>query len=135
LACSVSCWATRRDPELVAAVIQRVGALLEQVFAIYCQMEQVGAVWLGDDLGHKHGLLVSPRLLREQVFPWYTRFAQVAAQHGKPLVLHSCGNNLEVMDELIACGFSAKHSFEDQICPVETFYDRYREHVAVLGGD
>ncbi|MBU0616431.1 MAG: uroporphyrinogen decarboxylase family protein, partial [Planctomycetes bacterium] len=47
--------ATRRDPSLVAAVIERVGQTIYSVFETYCQYESVCALWMGDDLGHKHG--------------------------------------------------------------------------------
>lgn len=126
--------ATRRDPELVAATLNRVGETIHGVFERYCQNDAVGALWLGDDLGHKHGLLVRPELLREHVFPWYARFAELAHKHNRPFILHSCGNNLDVMPEIIDCGIDAKHSFEDQICPVEQFYERFHDRVAVLGG-
>jgi len=59
--------ATHRDPRLVAAVIERVGQIIYNVFEVYCQMESVRAVWLGYDLGHKHGPLVSPKLLETLV--------------------------------------------------------------------
>jgi uroporphyrinogen decarboxylase len=126
--------ATRRNPELVAATLNRVGQVIFSVFERYCTNDAIGALWLGDDLGHKHGLLVSPQLLRDHVFPWYRHFADLAHRKNRPFILHSCGNNLDVIPEMIDCGIDAKHSFEDQICPVEDFYDQFHDRVAVLGG-
>jgi uroporphyrinogen decarboxylase len=127
--------ATHRDPELVAAVTERVGQTIYEVFRAYCQMESVCAIWLGDDLGHKHGLLVSPKLLEAHVFPWYRRFADLAHQHDRPFLLHTCGNTEAVMPTLVEdVGIDAKHSFEDSIQPVEQFYDRWGGKIAVLGG-
>jgi len=127
--------ATHRQPALVAAVIERVGRTIHSVLEAYCQLDAVCAVWLGDDLGHKHGLLVSPKLLREQVFPWYRRYVELAHRAGRPFLLHSCGNTAAVMPELVAqVGIDAKHSFEDAIQPVEHFYDQWHGQIAVLGG-
>lgn len=126
--------ATRRSPDLVAFVLRKVGEVVEGVFRTYAQMEHVCALWLGDDLGHKHGLLVSPKLLREHVIPWYGRFAAIAHAGGKPFILHSCGQNADVLPDIVAAGVDAKHSFEDGILPVEQFYDRWHGQVGVLGG-
>ncbi len=127
--------ATVREPELVAAVIERVGRTILGVFEAYCQIDAVKALWLGDDLGHKHGLLISPRVLRRHVLPWYRRFADLAHRHGRPFLLHTCGNTRAIMADLVDdVGIDAKHSFEDGIEPVEQFYDRWHDRIAVLGG-
>jgi uroporphyrinogen decarboxylase len=126
--------ATRRDPALVAAVIERVGRILYGVFEAYCQLDSVCALWLGDDLGHKHGTLLSPKWLTEHVVPWYRRFADLAHAHGRPFLLHTCGDTAAVMPAMVAAGIDAKHSFEDVIEPVEPFYDRWSGQIAVLGG-
>ncbi len=126
--------ATRKNPALVAAVLDRVGPIVASVFETYCQMDAVCAVWLGDDLGHKHGPLLSPAWLVAHVVPWYRRLADIAHAHGRPFLLHSCGQIAAVLPALVAAGIDAKHSFEDAIEPVEAFYDRWHERLAVLGG-
>ncbi len=126
--------ATRRQPDLVAAVIERVGQTIEQVFATYCQMEDVCAIWLGDDLGHKHGTLLAPKWIAENLAPWYRRFSELAHRHDRPFLLHTCGNTTDVMPALVDTGIDAKHSFEDGIEPIESFYDRWHDRIAVLGG-
>ncbi len=124
-----------RDPELVAAVIQHVGDTILGVFEAYCRLDAVKALWLGDDLGHKHGLLISPRLLRRHILPWYRRFAELAHAAGRPFLLHTCGQTERIMPDLVEqVGIDAKHSFEDGIEPVEQFYDRWHDRIAVLGG-
>ena len=41
------------NPELVRAVVDRVGQTIYEAFRVFCQMEQVFAIWLGDDMGFK----------------------------------------------------------------------------------
>ena len=128
-------YAVYDDPELIAAVLDHVGRTIHSVFEAYCQMDTVCALWLGDDLGGKNGLLVSPDLLAEHVFPWYRRYRELAHRHDGPFLLHSCGNLEAVMDRLIDdVRIDAKHSFEDSILPVEGFMDRWGSRVGVLGG-
>jgi uroporphyrinogen decarboxylase len=122
-------------PQLARAVVDRVGAVLLAAFEQYAQMDAVVALWLGDDLGSKGGLLVSPDFLVQHIFPWYTRFAELAHAHGKPFILHSCGRVDAVMPALVHdVGIDAKHSFEDTIVPVEAFAADWADHIAVLGG-
>ncbi len=127
--------ATRRNPDLVKTVIDHVGQIVVDVFETYCQMESVCAVWLGDDMGYKHGLLVSPAFLRQNVFPWYRKLRELAHRRHRPFLLHSCGNVEAIIPDLIEdVQIDAKHSFEDVIEPVERFADRWGGRVAVLGG-
>jgi uroporphyrinogen decarboxylase len=54
---------------------------------------------------------------------------------GIPVILHSCGNMGEVMEDIITgMQYDAKHSFEDVIIPVEDFYRTWGDRIAVLGG-
>ena len=122
-------------PDLVAAVLDRVGRTILYVFEAYCQMDAVCALWLGDDLGSKNGLLVSPDLLQAHVFPWYARYRELAHRHGRAFLLHSCGNIESVMPQLVhQARIDAKHSFEDTIMPVEQFLERWGAQVGTLGG-
>ncbi len=123
------------EPDLIAEVTRGVGRLIGEVFEAYCQMPEIVALWLGDDLGSKNGLLVSPEILDRYIFPWYRRYAQIAHAHGRPFLLHSCGRVEQVMPALVdQVGIDAKHSFEDAIEPVERFMDRWAGRIAVLGG-
>lgn len=123
------------QPELIEKVCRKVGQIIYDVFAEYCQRDEVAALWLGDDLGGKNGLLVSPDVLEEHVFPWYRRYVELAHAHGRPFLLHSCGRTEAAMPTLIEqVGIDAKHSFEDAIEPVEAFAARWGSRVGVLGG-
>jgi uroporphyrinogen decarboxylase len=68
------------------------------------------------------------------VFPWHRRLVETVHRHGKPILLHACGNLREVMEDIIGCGWDAKHSFEDAIEPVWEARDRYGDRISLLGG-
>jgi uroporphyrinogen decarboxylase len=123
------------DPALVEAVSKKVGEMLVGIFSTAAEMPRVGALWLGDDMGFKTGTLISPDHLRRYVFPWQKRLAQIAHDHDLPFLLHSCGNRLQIMDDLIDdVGIDAIHSFEDVIQPVAEAKAMYGDRVSVLGG-
>jgi uroporphyrinogen decarboxylase len=123
------------DPHLVREVVDRVGALILAAFETFCDMPDVFALWLGDDLGFRSATLISPDHLRDLILPWHRRFAALAHERGRFFLLHSCGHTEAVMPDLIeTIGIDAKHSFEDAVVPVEQFKQRWGDRVAVLGG-
>jgi uroporphyrinogen decarboxylase len=123
------------DPDLVDAVARRVGELLENVFATVAEMPNVGALWLGDDMGFKTQTMISPRHMQQYVFPYQRRLAEIAHSHDLPFLLHACGNLERIMPTLIEeVGIDAKHSFEDVIMPVTEAKRRYGDQIAILGG-
>jgi len=123
------------DPELVRAVVDRVGQTIYDAFRVFCQMDRVFAIWLGDDMGFKTATLLQPQHLRQYILPWHKRYAELAHEAGRLFLLHSCGHVEAVMPDLIEdVRVDAKHSFEDVIVPVEQFKQRWGSRVAVLGG-
>lgn len=127
--------ALKDDPGLIEAVAQKVGDLLVTVFSTVAEMPGVGALWLGDDMGFKTSTMVSPRALRQYVFPWQKKISEIAHAHDLPFLLHSCGNLSQVMDDLIDdVGIDARHSFEDVIMPVSKAKRLYGDRIAILGG-
>jgi uroporphyrinogen decarboxylase len=122
-------------PALVEAVSTKVGEMLVGIWERVAEMDRVGALWLGDDMGFKTGTMISPDHLRKYVFPWQKKLADITHDHGLPFLLHSCGNLRGIMDELIAdVGIDAKHSYEDVIMPVTEAKALYGDRIAVLGG-
>jgi len=122
------------DERLVADLFDAVGSRIVEFLGKSAAFDVVGAVNLGDDLGFRTQTLLSPAALREFVFPWHKRIVDAVHRHGKPAILHACGNVAEVMEDLIACGWDAKHSFEDKIEPVWEAKRRWGSRIAVLGG-
>ena len=128
-------FALREDPPLCRAMFDRVGSLTLNIFENMADMEAVGALWLGDDLGFKTQTMISPGDLRRYVFPWHKRIAAAAHARGKPFLIHSCGNIEAVMPDLIGeVGIDARHSFEDVITPVTEAKRLYGDRIALLGG-
>jgi uroporphyrinogen decarboxylase len=123
------------DPELVAAMCQMVGELTVSICAAAIDVPNVGAFFLGDDMGYATATLVSPQHLREYVFPWQKRMADLVHTQGLPFLLHACGNLSAIMNDLIGyVGIDGKHSYEDKIMPVEDVMELWGNQMCIVGG-
>ena len=122
-------------PELVAAICGKVGRFYADFTELICDFRCMSVVWGSDDLGFRSATMTSPQFLREQILPWHRKCARIAHEHGKPYLLHSCGNLDAVMEDLIEnVRIDGKHSFEDTIMPASEAYRRYGQRISILGG-
>lgn len=62
------------------------------------------AVVIGEDLGTQQGLLFSPAMFREYFKPLYTRLVAIAHDYGMKVLMHSCGKNWALLDDLLDVG-------------------------------
>lgn len=123
------------DKPLVRAIFERVGDIIHDFYRRLIDLDIVGGIFQGDDLGYRSSTFLSPRDLEEFVFPWHRRVADLAHEEGKYYFLHSCGNIYGVFDRLLEeVRIDAFHSFQDEILPVTKFVELYGERVACLGG-
>ncbi|MGZ8255468.1 MAG: uroporphyrinogen decarboxylase family protein [Burkholderiaceae bacterium] len=128
-------YATADDPELVDDVLEGLTRVAEYTVGLAAAHPATGAIFYGDDMGFSSGTFLSPRFMRQHVIPRLKRIADACHEHGKPFLLHSCGNVLSLMEDFIdVVGIDAKHSFEDKILPVEDWYARYASRIAIIGG-
>jgi uroporphyrinogen decarboxylase len=123
------------DPALASDLFEAVGARLVRHYACAVRHRSVGIVMSNDDWGFKTQPMLSPADMRKYVFPWHQRIVETAHRAGLPAVLHSCGNQSELMEDIVTrLGYDGKHSFEDAIEPIEAAYARYGGRIALLGG-
>jgi uroporphyrinogen decarboxylase len=128
------CYLIYDDPELVAKVFNAVGERFLRLYELVVDHPVVGAITYCDDMGFKTQPLLSPEIYRQYLFPWHKKINEMVHQAGKRTILHACGNLDLIMEDIIACGWDAKQSFEDCIEPVWTAREKYGNRIALLGG-
>lgn len=129
------CYMLYDDEKLAERVFDAVGSRLVRFYEICLQYDSVGAIIANDDWGFNTGTMFSEDVLRKYVFPYHKKIVELAHKSGRPAILHSCGNLKEVWDDIIYdMKYDGKHSYEDNILPVEKAYDLYGDKIAILGG-
>lgn len=123
------------QPDLIEAMVERITGIYVPLCEALLQMDVVGGVITGDDMGYKTGPMVAPDHLRHYVLPYHKTLAGLCHAQDKVYILHSCGHIYSIMDDLIDdVRIDAKHSFEDIILPVEQFKATYGTRVGTVGG-
>ncbi|MFP4442892.1 MAG: uroporphyrinogen decarboxylase family protein [Spirochaetia bacterium] len=129
------CFMVIDNPDLVHDIFDAVGSRLVRYYEICAQYDGVGALISNDDWGFNTQTMLSTEHMREYVIPWHREIVKAIHAAGKPAILHSCGNLERVMDDIIEdIGYEAKHSFEDNIMPVEQAYEKYAGRITIFGG-
>ena len=129
------CYALFDQRDLVEAIATRLKTYFEASLRRILAFERVAIIWGSDDMGFRGGLMISPEDTREFILPGHRMCAAMAHAAGRPYLLHSCGNLVDIMDELIEdVGIDAKHSFEDTIEDVREVKKLYGDRIAILGG-
>ena len=121
------------DPDLVAAIFERVGRFQYRVIENMLHFDCVGAVWHADDIAFKTQLLISPRVLRAHVFPWYTEMNRLAHAKDRLVVYHSDGNLQEVVEDIIDCGFDGLNPIEPPAMDITAIKRQYGRRISIIG--
>ena len=129
------CLLIHDDPPFVDDIFEAIGSRLVRYYQRVSQYDSVGACIANDDWGFKTSTVFSPRDMRRYVFPWYKRIVELLHAAGKPVILHSCGYFEKIIEDIIEeMKFDGRHSYEDNILPVEDAYEHYHDRIAILGG-
>ena len=124
------------DPDLFTDLFVRIGDLFVELWTKMAREYADIFVFhrMGDDLGHKPSTMLEPDTIRKHILPQHKRVIAIVHAAGKKFLLHSCGNIIAVMPDMLACGIDAKHSNEDQICPFAIWIEKYGDQIGLFGG-
>jgi uroporphyrinogen decarboxylase len=121
------------DESLVAAMFERVGALVYGIAQRLVEMEGVGAYLFNDDLGFAHSLLASPSVYRRYQFPWMKKIVELCHQHDLPFIYHTDGCVYEVLEDIVACNVDALHPIEPKAMDIRRLKREYGDRLCLCG--
>jgi uroporphyrinogen decarboxylase len=93
-------------------------------------------IWLYEDLGYKNGLFASPRTLAELIFPYYHELVEFFHGYGLPVVLHSCGSQVQALPLIVEAGFDGLNPMERKAKGNDplSFAEEYGDSLTFIGG-
>lgn len=121
------------NQDLVERMFEKAGALQYQLIERICEHECVGAVWIGDDIAYAESLLVSPKVLRKYLFPWFKKIGDFCRAKNLAYLYHSDGNLWEVMEDIIDLGFNALHPIEPKAMDIKEVKERFGHKLCLIG--
>lgn len=94
----------------------------------------IEAIVIGDDIANNFGLLISPKMYLEQVYPHFKNLVQNFKEIGLYVIKHSDGDLRAITDELVAAGIDCL----DPIDPlgnmdIKTMKKKYGDKIALKG--
>lgn len=91
------------EPALAARLHQRVAEVYEAKIRIAGEAG-ADAITYAEDFGTQTGPLVGPKMFCRFYKPLYTRLMGLAHGYGMKVLMHSCGQNRLLLEDLIDCG-------------------------------
>jgi uroporphyrinogen decarboxylase len=121
------------EPDLVPRMFEKVGKFQFRVFEKMLSFDCVGLVWHADDIAFSTALMVSPRILRRHLFPWYKEMNRITHEKGRLAVFHSDGALQQVLDDIVACGFDGLNPIEPKAMNINEIKKKYGAKVSLIG--
>ncbi len=121
------------EPDLVPWMFEKIGKFQFRVFENMLRFDCVGAVWHADDIAFSTALLVSPRILRKHLFPWYKEMNRITHEKGRLAVYHSDGAIQAVLDDIVDCGFDGLNPIEPKAMNLNEIKRKYGSRISLLG--
>ncbi len=124
------------DPGWIRDYCRVYTDLYKACFTIF--VEEAGrpdGVWIYEDLGYKQALFCSPDTYRELIFPFYAELVEFFRGYDLPVVLHTCGLEEPILDQVVEAGFCAVDPMEVKAGNDPLRIARnYRDRLALIGG-
>ena len=89
---------------------------------------------MGDDWGTQQGLFIKPDDWRRYFKPCYKKIFRKIRNIDAHAMMHSCGNILDIVGDLIDCGVQVINPVQSQAMDVRLLGERYRGKICFSGG-
>ncbi len=94
----------------------------------------IDAIYFGDDWGQQKGLIMGYDIWKEFLYPRIQRMYGRAREAGKYVMIHSCGDVVELYPDLIEAGLNCFNPFQPEVMDVKEIHKTYLGRLAFHGG-
>ncbi len=125
------CISLGENPYFVKRVISLFDNFYNDIIEEIISEYKVDFVWSCDDLAFKTGPFISLEKMREFIFPYFKKTKKIIGNI--PWILHSDGNILPLIEDLINIGIKGFHPMEPQAINIFEVKERYGNKICVIG--
>ncbi len=136
-------WALRGMDQLLMDLLEEpafVDRLLDRILEHQLSLMQALAhlpwdgVWIGDDWGQQHGLIMGKSLWKRFILPRARQMYDFAHRKGWIVIIHSCGDIVELLPDLIDAGVQVLNPFQPEVMDLLAIKRTYGKDLTFLGG-
>ena len=121
-------------PEKLKKFAERAADFNIELGKVQLENENVSGIIVYGDISYKNGLLMSPKNWKKIYYPPLKKICHTLKKYGKPIIYHTDGNYLEVIEDLIEIGFDAIHPNEAKSgIDVVKLRKKYKKKIAYFG--
>ncbi|MEW6755254.1 MAG: uroporphyrinogen decarboxylase family protein [Candidatus Latescibacterota bacterium] len=120
-------------PRFAEELLERICELNLELIDQACQ-HPIDCVRFGDDWGAQRGLIMGPDLWRRFIRPRFVRMVERARSYGKDVLLHSDGDIVAVIPDLIDAGLTILNPVQPDVMDIYCIKRQYGQHLTFLGG-
>ena len=121
------------DPDAVDALFEKLLAYHIKRTRIALEYDIDGIIF-GDDWGRQHGLVMGAPLWRQLIKPRVAAMYAEVKRRGKIVMQHSCGDNSEILDDLVDIGLDVYQTFQPEIYDIRAYKNKYAGRLTFWGG-
>lgn len=122
------------EPAKIRKLLEKCSKVLEDVTRNLCRLD-IDVLMVGDDVSTQNALLASPQFLKEYIYEYDARYAEIAKAAGKKVIYHTDGVIPDaLMDILLDIGFDGIHPMQPTCNDMKVFAEKYKDKIFVYGG-
>jgi len=121
------------QPALIERLHAKIAEFQERVVERALEFKSLGLVFHADDMAFRTGLLVSPQVLRQHIFPVYKRLNKMCQERDVITVFHSDGKMDTLIDDVIDAGFDGFNPVEPTAMDIRALKKRVQGRLSLIG--
>ncbi|MBN1396163.1 MAG: hypothetical protein JW959_14165 [Pirellulales bacterium] len=122
------------QPEVIAAFNRRTAAVQDALDQYYIRGECPGVI-IEEDTAGTRAPLISPKMFRELVFPFFRQRVQHIKRFVPQVILHNCGQNMPLMEMFIEAGVACYQSLQTTAgMEIGLLKERFGDRLCFWGG-
>ena len=124
------------DPDWVSLMAETYAdMMIDMMEILFAEEGWPDAISYCDDLGYKDRPFMSPEMFRELIMPAAKRVCDYSHDHGRPVLMHSCGGVMRLVPSLIEMGVNVLNPLEAKAgMDILELNRQYGDRLSFMGG-